>query len=69
MSKYILPFIFVLSPALILQGTLVESLTVISSTLIGFVIIGLSPAMVKESFIKVVLRQTQSEMYNEHGED
>jgi len=39
LSKYILPFIFVLSPALILQGTVTDSLTIIPSTIVGFVVI------------------------------
>jgi len=38
-SKYILPFIFVLSPALVLQGTPIEALKVIPSILVGFVVV------------------------------
>jgi TRAP-type uncharacterized transport system fused permease subunit len=38
-AKYILPFIFILSPALILRGTASESWQIIPATLIGIIII------------------------------
>ncbi|MFC2002032.1 TRAP transporter permease [Chloroflexota bacterium] len=38
-AKYILPFIFVLSPALILRGPITETLMLVPLTLIGFIII------------------------------